>query len=161
MHYMHWTADDNARKAQKLYEERFSTRHVPHESTFQLLPSLKDDILIHIGDHLVSSTQILARIVVVFHNTVWRVLRDKRMHPYRALKIQNLEPSPLPDTCVNFTIVVYLLSPHFVPQYVSNSVFFGDLWLSNCVLLLYICIMNLNTYCIYCGIGSVGRLLHM
>ena len=127
MHYMYGAAQGNAREAQRLYREHFPTRRVPDARIFQRLhqqlcergsfarcmqdtgrsrrvrtPSVTDNIVDRISENPESSTRELSAAVNVSHSTVWRILREERMHPYHAQRVQGLEPSDY-QARVNFS----------------------------------------------------------
>ena len=85
-----------------------------------------DNILQRVKDRLNMSTREVSSAVIVLHLTVWRVLRNERLHPYHAHKIQDLmlELSlALVHTCYSKMNVTLLLKAFLI----RKTIMYGHL----------------------------------
>lgn len=121
MHLIYGVADGNGRAAARLYAQRFPHRRHPSRTTFSAIhrrlretgtmrpvladtgrqryartPQTEERILEEIGVNPQRSTRSVARDVGVAHSTVWSVLHDQLLYPYRFQKVQHLLPQDYP-----------------------------------------------------------------
>lgn len=111
----------NGRAARRLYEERFPDRRLPSHTIFHRLvgrlrdtgtlsakrpnagaprrvrtPSFEEDILHRFENNPGTSTRSEAHDVGVSHRTVWQVVHEQQLYPYRAQKVQAMGPADHP-----------------------------------------------------------------
>lgn len=121
MHMVYGTANGNARRAVRIYQERFPNRHLPDHRMFtalhrrlrengsfttnrrglgrpgRLREDMEEDVLQHFRENPGTSTRAAARdLGIANHVDVWRVLHDNHLHPYRFQRVQELLPTDYP-----------------------------------------------------------------
>lgn len=142
MHYMYGLADGNATLAHRLYGERFPHRTQPCHTTFsnvhnrlqvtgKLTPNgsnervrpartvdLEEAILEQVEDNPSTSVRLVANNIGTSKNTVWRVLNENLLHPYKLQKVQCLEPRDYPRrvNCARWFLHKEVISPNFLQQ---------------------------------------------
>ncbi|KFM62974.1 hypothetical protein X975_21073, partial [Stegodyphus mimosarum] len=115
MHLMYGADNGNGRAALRLYQERFPNRRMPKNTMFERLhrslcengsleatsdtrsgrtarqPRIKESILNIVHESPQTSTRATASRLQLNHSTVWRVLNENGLHPYRLQRVQALQ----------------------------------------------------------------------
>lgn len=148
MHFMYGVANGNAREAVRLYRMRFPNRALPDRRIFQRLhrqlsetgsfrgqrqdtgrprtsrtTNRVEAILEAVDNQPERSTRTIAREQGCHHTTVWRVLREERLHPYHLQPVQALNTTDFPQrvTFARWFLQQSILQPQF-----AVSVLFTD-----------------------------------
>lgn len=148
MHLMYGAAEGNGRAAARLYAQRFPNRRQPHHTTFSTIdrrlgetgtmrpdrgnagrqrdvrtPELEERILEEVGMNPRTSTRSVAHDVGVAHMTVWKVLHDQLLYPYRFQKVQHLlqEDYPRRSALCQWVVDKTTHTPDF-----SSNILFTD-----------------------------------
>ena len=118
MHFTYGSADGNARRAARMYQERYPNRQVPDHRLFTALHrrlcengsfsanrvdaghprqfdlDQEDDVLEHFRRNPRTSTRAAATSMgIQDHTAVWRVLNRNNYHPYHFQRVQGLLPA--------------------------------------------------------------------
>jgi len=113
--FVYGKADGNGRLAQRIYEETYPNRTIPHHSTFASVfhrlrgtghfevkrpnagrprevrtPQLEEEILNFIEIDPSTSTRCIASELGVVHSLVWAVLHENSYYPYHLQRVQAL-----------------------------------------------------------------------
>ncbi|KAJ4436157.1 hypothetical protein ANN_18787 [Periplaneta americana] len=120
IHFMYGKADGNAALARRLYQERYPQRQCSDRKTFVRLhyrlcdygkfnspglgrgrprsttPEVQEEILEAVNMTPSISTRRVALQVNVPHTTVWRLLKEYQLYPYRLQRVQALSPADYP-----------------------------------------------------------------
>lgn len=121
MHLMYGLAGCNSREAQRLYQQHFPNRVIPHYQTFislharlqetgSFLPrknkpgrprsvrtiQLEENVLEEISNHPEKSTRELGVQFRTSKDTIWNILKEQQLHPYHVQKVQALLPEDYP-----------------------------------------------------------------
>lgn len=115
MHFLYGQAVGNAARARRLYQEQFPERRVPDSrtfvqvhrrlretGTFQVIAKegrpiaiqgeMEEQIMEMVQDNPRTSTRQISAVLNLSNSTVWRILRDRNVHPYHIQKVQELIP---------------------------------------------------------------------
>ena len=115
MHLIYGAADGNARLAVRMYQEKFPTRQIPERRMFTRIHTRlretgsfdtrrldagrpnhrnrhhNDMVIRHFEEQPTTSTRSAAKSLgLPNHLTVWRTLKDNRLHPFHFQKVQGL-----------------------------------------------------------------------
>lgn len=121
IHYFYGRAGGNAREACRLYAEHFLNRQCPDHRTFSRVHmrlretgtfkvsmndtgrnrvvrdvEFEDIVLQQFEEYPMASTREVARNLGSSKSTVWRVLKEEKLYPYRPQKVQSLKPQDYP-----------------------------------------------------------------
>jgi hypothetical protein len=114
-------ADGNGKIAQRLYQERFPDRRIPHHSTFASInrrlretgswninrhdcgrvrtvrtPRFEKALLNLVADTPSTSTRRDGHAMRAFHTAVWQVVHQQHLHPYHRQKVQTMGTTNYP-----------------------------------------------------------------
>ncbi|KAG5893032.1 hypothetical protein JTB14_026584 [Gonioctena quinquepunctata] len=117
MHFVHGLEDGNARKARRIYQERFPNRVLPSAPRFTSIhrrlagtgsfkraadiigkpravrtPELEEAVLNALEENPETSTRIIAEALNSIQSTVWRIIHDQQFYPYHIQRVQALLP---------------------------------------------------------------------
>lgn len=122
MHFCYGLADGNGLRARRFYQERFPDLPVPHHEKFQKIhqqlcdkgefykreknlpsrnrpvrtPEIEEQVLHEVENNQSTSTRKIAQRLEISHQTVWKILHDQQLYPFRLQKVQKLLPGDLP-----------------------------------------------------------------
>lgn len=116
MHLIYGEAHSNGRKAQRLYMQRFPNRRRPSHTMFAKINrrlretgtlsttqhryrarttrtlEFEEEVLNLFEERPNTSTRSIAQTVGTTNSTVWKVIHEQQLHPYRRQKVQALLP---------------------------------------------------------------------
>lgn len=117
MHFVYGLADGNARLAERLYAIRFPDRQHPSYKVFISLHNriketgkvvkdmsgtgrprsvrtirFEENVLQHVEENPSTSTRAIAHSMRTNHSTVWNVLHEQLLYPFKVQKVQELHP---------------------------------------------------------------------
>lgn len=146
IHFMYGLADGNSRLASRLYAERFPHRRPPCHQVFSLIHTnlgdsgkflkdcverektvrtvdFEDQVLHAVEENPSVSVRCIAHRLNAHKSTVWRVLHEDLLYPFKLQKVQALEPGdfPLRMDCARWFLHKVVDSPNFL-----RKVFFTD-----------------------------------
>lgn len=120
MHLTYGEARCSGRRAAQLYSQKYPTRVIPHKSIFQRIHhrlletgslrrrkregdaylartvELEEAVLQQAEVNPCSSVRSIGYDLGAASSTVWRILREQQLYPYRLQKVQTLDPQDYP-----------------------------------------------------------------
>lgn len=141
MHFVYGAAEGNARLAERIYAQRFPHRQHPGHKVFiavhnrlretgnltRNMPgagrprsvrtvAFEEAVLQHVEDNPSTSTRAIANTMNANKTTVWSVLHEQLLHPFKVERVQALEPGdyPLRAECARWFLDKEVESPNFL-----------------------------------------------
>lgn len=148
MHLIYGQAECNSRAAERLYRQKFRTRRHPAHTIFPRIdrrmrksgtfkpnlrengarrsmrtPSFEEEVLELVAEQPSTSTRALAHALGSNRYSVWQVLHEQQLYPYRLQKVQAISPA---DFGPRFDFCRWYLQQQAINNQFQTTILFSD-----------------------------------